>query len=160
MAGEAEAVASDDGAVLEDDVVAELAVLADDGVGVGEEVASNVSAGVDHDVRENGRVGADDDVVADDRVGADVGVGADFRGGCDYGRGMDSGGVGGRLVEEFERAGEGEVRVGYAEGGGRYLLECRVDQDYGGVGGAGAWRVFGIRYEGELAGPGVFEARG
>ena len=43
--GEAEAVGADDGAVLQDDVVAELAVLADDGVGVGEEVVADVSVG-------------------------------------------------------------------------------------------------------------------
>ena len=77
LAGEAEAVGSDDGSVLEDDVVAEVAVLADDGVGVGEEVVAGVGVGVDDDVGEEGGVVADGDVVADDGVGADVGVGSD-----------------------------------------------------------------------------------
>ena len=48
--GEAEAVGSDDGAVLQGDVVAEAAVFADDGVGVGEEVAADPSVGVDDGV--------------------------------------------------------------------------------------------------------------
>jgi hypothetical protein len=50
VAGEAEAVRADDGAVLQDDVIAEAAALADDGVGVGEEVAANLRVRVDHDV--------------------------------------------------------------------------------------------------------------
>ena len=50
VAGEAEAVGSDDGTVLEGDVVAELAILADDGVGVGEEVVADGRVGVEDDV--------------------------------------------------------------------------------------------------------------
>jgi len=77
--GEAEAVGSDDGSVLQDDVVAELAVLADDGVGVGEEVVSGADVGVEDDVGEEGGVVAYRDVLADDCVGSDVGVYADLR---------------------------------------------------------------------------------
>jgi hypothetical protein len=73
---------------------------------------------------------------------------------------MDFGRVGGRLVEEFERAGEGEVGIGDAERGGRDLLEGRLNHDCGGVGGAGERGVFGVRDEGELARDGVLEAGG
>ena len=45
LLGEAEAVGTDDGAVLEDDVVAEVAAFADDGVGVGEEAVAGADAG-------------------------------------------------------------------------------------------------------------------
>ena len=103
---------------------------------------------------------ADDDVVADDDIGTDVGVGADLGGGRDDGGGMDSRAVGGRLVEEFERAGEGEVGIGDAQGGGGDWLECRLDQDGGGVGGAGERGVLGVGDEGELAGAGLFQAGG
>ena len=119
LAGEAEAVGADDGAVLQDDVVAEVAVLADDGVGVGEEVIAGAGVGVEDDVGEDGGVVADGDVVADDGVGADVGVGSDAGGGGDGGGGVDAGRVGGGLVEELDGEGEGEVGVFDAEGGGR-----------------------------------------
>ena len=153
VAGEAEAVGADDDAVLQDDVVAEPAVLADDGVGVGEEVAADVGVGIDDDVRQQRGVLAEDDVVADDSVCADVGAGADLRGGCDDGGGMDSGRVRGRLVEQFQGVGEGEVGVGDAEGGGGDLFERRLDQDGSGLRGAGERGVFGVGDEGELAGP-------
>jgi hypothetical protein len=115
VAGEAEAVGTDDDAVLEGDVVAETAALSDDGVGVGEEVRADCCAGVDDDVRQQGGVWADLDVVPYDDVGAYVGVGADGRGWGDDGGGMDSRRVGGGWVEQLECAGEGEVGVRDAE---------------------------------------------
>ena len=63
VAGEAEAVGSYDGSVLEGYVVAYLAVLADDGVGVGEEVVADGGVGVDDGVREDDGVVAEGDVV-------------------------------------------------------------------------------------------------
>lgn len=51
IAGKAEAVAADDGAILQNNVVAELALLPDDGVGVREKVAADVRVGVNDDVR-------------------------------------------------------------------------------------------------------------
>ena len=85
-------------------------------------------------------------------------VGADLGGRGDDGGGMDSGSVGGRFVEEIEGAGEGEVRIGDAQGGGADRLECRLDEDCGRLGGAGERDVPGVGDEGELAGTGVFEA--
>ncbi len=152
--GEAEAVGSDDGSVLEDDVVAEAAVLADDGVGVGEEVVAGADVGIEDDVGQKGGVVADDDVLADDDVGADVGVRPDLCGGSDGGGAVDAGSVGGRLVEELDGAGEGEVGILDAQGGGGDLGEVRFDEDGGGLGGAGEGGVLGVGDEGEVAGSG------
>ena len=160
VVGEAEAVGADDGAVLQGDVVAEAAVFADDGVGVGEEVAADLCVGVDDCVGQKSCMISNDRVVADDDVRADVGFGADRRGGRDDGGGMDSGGVGWGLVEEFEGAGEGQIGIGDAQGCGGDITEGGFDQDGGGLGGAGQRRVLGVGDEGELAGTGVFEAGG
>jgi len=111
LSGESEAVGAYDGTVLEDDVVAELAVLTDDGVGVGEEVVANASVGIEDDMGEDDGVIPNGDLVADDGVGADVGVGSYLSCRCDGCSGMDAGSVGWRLIEELDRAGEGEVGV-------------------------------------------------
>jgi len=160
VVGEAEAVGPDDGTVLQGDVVAEAATLADDGVGVSEEVAADLCVGIDHCVGQKSCMISNDCVVADDDVGADVGFGADLRGGSDDGGGMDSWGVGWGLVEEFEGVGEGEVGIPDAEGCCGNGAEGGFDQHGGGLGGAGKRRVPGIGDEGELAGAGVFEAGG
>ena len=57
--GEAEAIGADDNAVLKDDVVAQKAVLADNGVSMSEEVVPAVTRRIDDDV------GEDDGVVTD-----------------------------------------------------------------------------------------------
>ena len=51
--GEAEAVGSDDHAVLQDDIVTELAVFPNHGVGMGEKVVTDAGAAIDDDVRQN-----------------------------------------------------------------------------------------------------------
>ena len=156
--GEAEAVAADDGAVFERDVVAEDAVFADDGVGVGEEVAADLDAGIENDVGQERGVRAEADVGADDDVSADVRVGADFSGGIDDGSGMNAGRIGGRLVEEAERAGEGVIGILDAEGCGGDLLKFGLDEDGGGARGAGESGVAGIGDEGDFSGAGFFDA--
>ena len=154
LAGEAESISADDGAVLKDDVVAELAVLADYSVGVGEEIISGSDVGVDDDVRQKDGVVAEGDVVGDDDVGADVGVAPDFGSGGDDGGGVNAGGVRGRLVEELDGAGEGEVGVFDAEGGGGDFGEGWLDEDRRCLGGAGLGGVFWVCYEGKVAGGG------
>src|ERR1039457_4136249 len=52
VAGKAEAVASDNGAVLQDDVVAQDAVFAYDRVGMCEEMVANACAAINHNVRQ------------------------------------------------------------------------------------------------------------
>jgi hypothetical protein len=120
---EAEAVGADDGSVLEDDVVAELAVLANDRVGMREEVVAGADVRIDDDVGEDDGVVPEGDVVADDGVCADVCVGADLRSGGDNGCGVDAGCIGGRLIEEFDSPGEGEVGVVDTKGGSGDLGE-------------------------------------
>ena len=156
--GEAEAVAADDDAVFERDVVAEDAVFADDGVGVREKVAADLNAGIEHDVRQNGGVRAEAHVGTDDGVCADVGVCADFGRGIDDGGGMNAGRIGGRLIEEAERAREGVVGVLDAQGCGGDFLKFGLDEDGGGVGGAGERGVARIGDEGDFGGAGFFNA--
>ncbi len=115
--GVAEAVGADDGAVLQDDAIADAAVFADDGVGVGEEVVADFGALVDGDEAVEDGVVADLDVFVDEAVGADVGAFGDAGGAGDDGGFVDAGGVARGVVEEFDGVGEGEVGVAGAEGG-------------------------------------------
>ncbi len=139
-------------------MVAEDAVLADHGVGVREEMAAGLDAGIEHDVGQDRGVRAEADVGADDGVSADVRVEADFGRGIDDGGGMDAGRVSGRLVEEAERAREGVIGVLDAQGCGGDLLKFGLDEDGGGVGGAGERGVAGIGDEGDFGGAGLFNA--
>jgi len=117
-----------------------------------------VRVGVKHYVREDYGVVADSDVVADDGVGTDVGIGADAGGRGDGGGGVNARGVGGRLVEELDGAGEGEVGVFDAESCGRDLGKAGFDEDRRGFGGAAEAGVFGVGDEGKVAWDGVFDA--
>ena len=71
---------------------------------------------------------------------------------------MDAGRVSGRLVEELQCAGEGEVRVGKAQGRGGDLRECGLHEDGRGLGGAGERSVSGIGDKGDVAGGCLFDA--
>ena len=74
IAREAEAVAADDHAVLQEDVVAEDAELTYHSVGMGEEAVADSCSAIDDDVRQQHGVVADDDIVVDHDIGADVSV--------------------------------------------------------------------------------------
>lgn len=63
--GEAKPVSSDDNSVLQDDIVPELAVLANHGVRVREEITADARTAIDNDVRKNDAVIADDYVFID-----------------------------------------------------------------------------------------------
>ena len=71
---------------------------------------------------------------------------------------MNAGSVSRRLVEEAQRARKGVIRILDANRGRRNLLELRLDNDRRGVGGAGEGSVAGICDEGDLGGPGFFNA--
>ena len=158
--GEAEAVGTDDGSVLQGDIVAQAATLADDGVGVSEEVVADLRVGINHCVGQKSCMISNDRAIADDDIGADVGVGADGRGGRDDRGGMHSRRINRSLVEEFQRTSEGQIGIGDAQGSGGDLSECGLDQDGGGLRGAGKRGVLGVGYEGDLAGAGLLEAGG
>ncbi len=72
IAGKAEAVAANDDAVLQDDVVAQAAVFTHDRVGVCEEVVANACSAIDDHVRQEYGVVANLDIVIDHDVGRDV----------------------------------------------------------------------------------------
>ena len=157
LAGEAEAVGTNDGSVLKDDVVAKLAVLANYRVGVGEEIFSSLGVRVEDYVREENGVDSNGYVVRDDDVGSDVSVGSDFCCGGNDGGGVDARGIGGRLVEQFDGVSEGKVGVTDAEGGRGDFGEAGLDEDCSRFGGAGLRGVFGVGYEGEVARGGVVD---
>jgi hypothetical protein len=129
---------------LQNDVVAEVAVLADNGMGVGKQIVPRRGMGVKDDVRENDGVVADGDVVADNGIGANMGVVPDTGGGGDGGRGMNARDVGRRPVEQFDCEGEGQVGIFHAEGRGRHLGKTWFNQDSRGSGGAGEGGVLGV----------------
>ena len=161
--GEAEAVGSDDDAVLQNDAIADTAKFADHGVRVREEIVSDLRAAIDGDGAVEDGVLADDDVVVDEAVGADVRVRSDFCGCGDDGSGMNAGRVGGRLIEEFDGFGKGEVRIAAAHEGKKRLTGIAGDgsivvQEHGG--GARCLEQRGIALVGEesdMAGLGLFE---
>ena len=92
--------------------MADLAELADDGVGVGEEIVADPGAFVDHDMGMQHGVSTDDGVLAHDGKRSDGWVLADGCAGGDGGERMDSRRGFGRLIEQLERAGEIEIGVG------------------------------------------------
>jgi hypothetical protein len=114
---EAEAVAADDGSVLQDDAIANLAKFADDGVGVREEVIANARAFVDgYETVKNG-VSADVGIFSHHAVRADVSACADFGGLRNDGGRMETWRVARSLVEEFDGVGERKIRVCRTERG-------------------------------------------
>jgi len=106
LACEAEPVSADDGAVLKDDIVSELAVFANYRMGVGKKIVSGGDMGVKDDMREKNGIVAQGDIVGKNNIGADVGVGSDFGGGGDYCSGVNARGVDRGLIEELDGPGE------------------------------------------------------
>jgi hypothetical protein len=99
--GEAETVAAYDGAILQQNVVSQLAEFSYDGVRVGEEIVAYGYSAIDDHVGEEDGVVSDYYAFVDYYIGAEVRVLAEL--GCvmNYRGGMDSGGVAWRAVEKF-----------------------------------------------------------
>ena len=125
---------------------------------MGEEAVADRDIGIEDDVGEDHGVVANSNVIGDDSVGANVGVGAYFGGGSNGGCGVDSGRVGGRTVEDFDGAGEGEVGVGQAERGGGDLGESAFYKDGSGLSGVREFCVARVRDEGYVSGSGLLDA--
>jgi len=156
--GESEAVGANHYAILQQDVVAEAAVLANHRVSVREQVVANLCAAIDDDVREQDSVGTDFDLLSDHDVGADVRLLADLCRRIDHRSGMNSGLVRQRLVEKFQRLRKAEIRIfrpQHGRGNGREVLG---HDDGGGLGGTRGRRIFGIGDEGEFSRPGLVNA--
>src|SRR5271155_255002 len=111
FAREAEAVAADDHPVLQQDAMAEAAILANAGVGVGEEIVADARAAINRDETVQDRVTTDLDVFVNETVGADVRADSDPGGACDDGRSVHARGVVRRGMEQLDGAGEIEIRV-------------------------------------------------
>ncbi len=156
--GKAEAVCSDDGSVFEGDMVAKLAALADNGVGVGEEMVANGHVAIEDDVRQDGGVCADVDIGREDSVGTDVSAGTKRSGGIDDRSGVYARSVGGRLIKEGKSLGEGEIGIVKPEGRDVEVRKIRGDENGGGAGGARKGAVFGVGDKGEFGWTGVFKA--
>src|SRR5260370_39984604 len=98
--GEAETVATDDGAVLQDNAVADAAKFAHHGVRVGKEIVANLGALVDHGVRMYHLIAADRGPLADYRERAYGRVLANLGANGHGGEGMDTGTPARRRVEK------------------------------------------------------------
>ena len=108
--GEAEAVGADDHAILKNHVVAEAAMLANDGMSVGEEIVPDRYTAIHNDV---GRSTASFPMVTSrrSRHRARYGALADLGGGMHDCGGVNARGVVRRLVEKFQGTGKGQVRI-------------------------------------------------
>ena len=155
--GEAEAVGTDDNTVLQDDGLAQLAVFADYGVRVSEEVVANTCAAVDDDVRQNDATIANDYVFVDDHVRADGGTRADSRRCMNLRCGMDAGLVFGRLIEKCKGASEGQVRVRTAQGRQGSRREILRNDDRGCFGCLYRGSIFWVGDKGDMPGPSFFD---
>ena len=154
--GEAEAVGANDGAILQEHIVSELAEFADYGVGVGKEIVADLGVAVDDGVGQEDSVVSDDGVFVDDYVGSEVGVFAEPGCGMDDRGGVDSGGIARWLVEEFDGFGPSQIRILAAEHSRVNSREVVRDYNGGGLRRFCSSVVFGIADEGELSAGGVF----
>src|SRR5262245_23620806 len=100
--GEAETVAADDYAVLENDAVAYAAVFADDGVGVREEVVADPRPAIERDETVQHGISTERNAFVHKAVRTDVRARTDCCGFGDDRRGMDAGRVLRRLIEELD----------------------------------------------------------
>src|ERR1035437_3343023 len=88
VTGKTEAVASDNGAILQNDVVAQPAVFAYDSVRMREEMVASACAAITHNVRHEHSIVSDLDILVNHHVGRNVCLLANSGSGCDYGCGM------------------------------------------------------------------------
>jgi len=156
--GETEAVGTDHDAILQQHVVADLAVLADHGVCVGEEVVANLNPAIDDDVRQQHGVVADLDVFVDDDIRANVRAATNLRCGVDDGRGMHSRGIAQRLVKEFEGVCEAEIGILDAQRGCGDGGKVFGNNHSCGLGKPGCGGVLGVGDESEFSGAGLLDA--
>src|SRR5690242_6387203 len=116
LLGETEAVASDDGAILQNHAIAYAAKLANNRMRMCEEIVADARALIDGNEAMENRVAADVCIFANEAVRPDMSASADCGGFRDESGRMETRLVAGRLVKEFDGVGEGEVRVGSTQG--------------------------------------------
>jgi hypothetical protein len=145
--GEAVAVRAYHDAILKDYVVSQPAILANDGVGMGEEVISNADIRIDDDMGQDGGVFADGTVFADHDVGADGRAVTDPGRGMDDGCWMNSGRVCRGRVKDCNGAGKGQIGIFNAQRRGFDFGEVRCDEDGSSARFFCEARVLGIGYK-------------
>src|SRR5271157_4239920 len=74
VAGKSEAVAANNGAVLQNDVVTQRAMFTHNGMRVGEKIVANPSAAIDDNVRQQHSIVSNLDMVIDHHVCDDVNI--------------------------------------------------------------------------------------
>src|SRR5215472_4322852 len=150
--GEAKAVTADNRAVLQNDAVAKAAMLAHNGVGVSDEVVTNLGSSID------GNEAVEDRMAANFRTFANVGRLRDDR------RRVNARSVFWRLVKKFKGVRKSQIGIGGPQGGkGRlggvaldghvFLYEYRRSAS-----GLQEREVFSVSQKSDLAGTGMFDA--
>src|SRR3989338_7703628 len=158
LAGEAVAVAADDGGVLQNDAMSQLTMLAHYRVRVRHEVVADAGPAVDGDETVQARAVADVNVVVNKAVRPERAVPPQSRP-RRHNRGrMYPGGERRGLVEKLESARERQVGVHRAHGGQRQVFVVGRHNDGGGACLAQASPVARVGEKGELARPGRLDA--
>src|SRR5262245_46100636 len=109
--------------------MADAAVLADDGVCVGEEVIPDLRAAIERNEAVQNGIRAKRDVFVHKTVRPNVRVRADFRGLGNHRCGVNSWCVGWWLIKKFDGASEGEVRICGAKCGERWQAGLAFNAD-------------------------------
>jgi len=138
-------------AVLQQDPIAETAVLPHHGVRVREKVIANFYSAINDRVRQQHRVLADHDVFLDHHIGTNMSMRSYLRSRMHHGRRVHARRIAQRLMEQFESAGKAEIRILRAQHGRRDSREVLGDDYRGGFGRTCRGRVFGIRDETEFS---------
>lgn len=154
----AKPIAADYGSILEQNIVAKLAELANHSMRMREEVFANLHVPINHDVRQQHSVVANLGAFVNHDVRADVSILANLRRGMDDRRRMHPDGILRRLVEEFQRFRPCQVRILAAQHRPSDSREVLGNNDSGCFRRLGGGSIFGIGDEGKLPRASLFNA--
>ena len=155
---EPEAVRANHHAVLQKHVVANAAVLAHHGVRVREKIVADLHPAINHHMRQQHRVRPDLDLLADHDIRPDMSIRPNSRAGIDDGRRMHPRRIAHRLMKQFQRPRERQIRILRPQHRRRNSREVLPDDDGGSPGGPRRRRVLGIGYEREFPRPSLFNS--
>src|SRR5215472_370525 len=125
--GKAEAIATDDCAVLKNDAVADAAVLSPHGMRVSKEIVTDFRAAVDANEAMQDGVATDCRFFVHIAIRPDMRALADFCGFRDYGSRVNPGCTLWSLIKQFNRLRKRQVRIGGPQGGERRLRSVALD---------------------------------
>ena len=109
-------------------------------------------------MRQQNRVFANLDIFVNDHVWSNVGMCSDFRGRMNYRRGVHTRRISRRLVEEFNRSREREIRVVGAQHGSGDGGEVIRHDHHRSLRGPGGGSIFAVGDKGDLTGYGFVDA--